>query len=195
MVCAQLWLVLTMVSKLVRYDVGSSVSQSYPTLPDTPNHPPSSFNFPQREFGKKQVVKRSCQLQWFSNWEWLHYDEDDDVVFCHFCVTALVKRTVKWNKEEAAFVSKGYCNWKDAIVAFRKHEGSDCHKSAIEAIVRLPSQCKDIREQLSKQVASDKQDNQQCLLKVISNVRFLSRQGLAFLEGMGMRPIQMLCNS
>ena len=164
-----------MVSKLVRYNVGSSVSQSYPTLPDTP---PSSFNFPQCEFGKKQVVKRSCQLQWFSKWEWLHYDEDDDMVFCHFCVTALVKRTVQWNKGEAAFVSKGYCNWKDAIVAFRKHEGSDCHKSAIEAVVTLPSQCKDIEEQLSKRVASDKQDNRQRLLKVISNVRFLARQGL-----------------
>ena len=69
---------------------GSSAC-SYPTLPDTPNHPPSSFNFPPREFGKKQIVKRFCQLSWFSKWKWLHYDEDDDVVFCHLCVTALVE--------------------------------------------------------------------------------------------------------
>ena len=27
------------------------------------------------------------------------------MVFCHFCVTALVKRTVQWNKGEAVFVS------------------------------------------------------------------------------------------
>jgi len=52
--------------------------------------------------------------------EWLHYGENDDMVICHLCVTALVKRAVKWNKAEAAFASKGYCNWKDAIVAFGK---------------------------------------------------------------------------
>ena len=101
------------------------------------------------------------------------------MVFCHLCVTALVKRAVKWNKGEVAFVSKGYCNWKDAIVAFGKHEGSDCHKSAIEAVT-LPIQCKDIAEQLSKQIASDKLDNRRCLLKIVSNVRYLARQGLAF---------------
>ena len=101
------------------------------------------------------------------------YDENDDVVFCHLCV---VKRAVK----EAAFVSKGYCNWKDVIVAFGKHEKSDCHKSAVEAIVTLPIQCKDNAERLSKQIASDKLNNQQCLLKIGSNVRYLARQGLAF---------------
>ena len=63
------------------------------------------------------------------------------MVFCHLrVVTALVKRTVKWNKGEAAFVSKEYCSY------CRKHEGSDCHKSVIEAIVMLPSQCKEIAE-------------------------------------------------
>ena len=55
-------------------------------------------------------------------------------------------------------------------MAFGKHEGSDCHKSAVEAIVTLPMQCKDIAEQLSKQIASDKLDNRLCLLKIVSNV-------------------------
>ena len=32
---------------------------------------------------------------------------------------------------------------------------------------------------MSSQVASDKRDNRQCLLKVISNIRYLARQGLA----------------
>ena len=86
------WLLTMALSKLVKYDVGSSTSQSYP---DTPNHPPLLFNFPQREFGKKQIVKHSCQLSWFPKWKWLHYDENNVVVFCHLCVTALVKRVVK----------------------------------------------------------------------------------------------------
>ena len=111
---------------------------------------------------------------------WLHYDEDSrDVVFCHPCVTALSRNKVKWSKGESAFVSRGYSNWKDAIMVYKKHEGSDCHKSSIEAIVTLPLQCKDIGEQLSNQVASEKRDNRQCLLKVLSNLRYLARQGIA----------------
>lgn len=81
------------------------------------------------------------------------------MVFCHLCVTALVRNKIKWNKGESTFVGRGYSNWKDAIMAFKKHEGSDCHRSALEAIVTLPSQCQDIGEQLSKQVSSEKRDN------------------------------------
>ena len=40
-------------------------------------------------------------------------------------------------------------------------------------------QCRDIGEQLSKQVASEKRDNTQCLLKVLSNLRYPARQGIA----------------
>ena len=43
----------------------------------------------------------------------------------------------------------------------------------------LPLQCIDIGEQLSNQVASEKRDYQQCLLKVLSNLRYLARQGIA----------------
>lgn len=32
-------------------------------------------------------------------------------------------------------VTKGYSNWKDAIVAFKKHEKSACHKEAVEMII------------------------------------------------------------
>ena len=63
------------------------------------------------------------------------------MVYCHLFVTALIRKTVKWKRGEVAFVVNGFCNWKDEIAAFRKHEGSECHKSAVEAIETLPSQC------------------------------------------------------
>ena len=31
-------------------------------------HPPQSYCFPKRSFGKKNVVLRSCQSTWFSKW-------------------------------------------------------------------------------------------------------------------------------
>ena len=62
---------------------GSSTLLDFPTFPSGPNHPSSSFKFPHHEFGKKQIVKRSCQLSWFIKWKWLDYDEESNVVFCH----------------------------------------------------------------------------------------------------------------
>ena len=38
---------------------------------------------PHHEFGKKQIIKCSCQLSWFTRWKWLHYDKESGVVFCH----------------------------------------------------------------------------------------------------------------
>ena len=69
---------------------------------------------------------------------------------------------MKLSKGESTFVSKGYSDWKDAVMVFKNNEGSDCHKSSIEAVVTLPLQCKDIGEQLSSQVASEN--------KIIDNV-------------------------
>ena len=43
-----------------------ATSSSLPDLPPQPSHPPSKFVFPKREFGKKQMVKRSCQASWLS---------------------------------------------------------------------------------------------------------------------------------
>ena len=54
-------------------------------VPDKP-HQPASFNFPQRSFGQKKVVHRSFQPSWFNHWQFLHYDESRDVVFCHTCL-------------------------------------------------------------------------------------------------------------
>ena len=132
-------------------------------LPDL--HPPSTFVFPKREFGKAQIVKRSCQSSWFSKWKWLHYCEKEDKLFCHLCVNAIKSRKTTLKRGDTAFICKGFCNWKDATLGIKNHESSACHKSAMEVMVVLPSFCKDIGEQLSQLHADEKRDNHQCLLK------------------------------
>ena len=79
----------------------------------------------------------------------------------------------------AAFIYKGFCNWKDATVGMKIHELSACHKTVMEIMVVLPSSYKDVGEQLSQQHANEKRDNRQCLLNILSNLRFLARQGIA----------------
>ena len=63
-------------------------------------------------------------------------------------------------------VTKGYSNWKDATVAFNKHEGRNCHREAVEVIVTLPATTVHIDVQLSQEYAREMENNRKMLLKV-----------------------------
>ena len=82
-----------------------SAASSLPDLPPKPVHSHSRFVFPKREFGKKQVVKQSCQASWFSTWPWLHYQANDldDVIFCLVCVSALKSKKMEQSRGDLAF--------------------------------------------------------------------------------------------
>ena len=56
---------------------------------------------------------------------------------------------------------------------------SDCHREAIEKVVTLPKVTKDVGEMLSKAHTKKKEDNRECLLTILSSIRFLARQGIA----------------
>ena len=77
------------------------------------------------------------------------------------------------NNAGEAFLTRGYNNWKAATDAFRKH---DCHAQSVEKLYNLPSTTKDIGETHTTLRAQEKLQNRQCLLKVYSALRFLSRQ-------------------
>lgn len=144
-------------------------------------HQPSSFHFPHREFGKASVVKRSFQRKWFERWSWLHYDEDRDLAFCFVCVVAYQKNLLQSaHCFEQAFISTGFSNWKDAIAKFSKHEVSRCHKDSMLKTITLPATTRDVGELLSLQIAKERLERRKCLLKLLSNARFLARQGLPF---------------
>jgi len=83
----------------------SSLKATVPSLPDDPHHP-KNFSFPKRSFGKAKPVQCSAQSQWFKAWPLLHYDESQDVVFCHTCVKAIkLDRMKTSNNTATAFVS------------------------------------------------------------------------------------------
>ena len=162
-----------MLSKQV---AGSAIT--FPTISTEP-HQPKRFNFPKREFGKKSIVKRSFQADWFLKWPWLHYREDDDTVFCYTCVKAFKELQMSNRNAEDAFISRGFSNWKLATSVFRQHELSNCHKEAVEKIITLPATTADVGEMLSKAHAQEKSENRQVLLTILSNLRFLARQACA----------------
>ena len=148
-------------------------------------HQPLSFKYPKREFGKKVIVKRSFQSQWFSRWSWLHYNEEKDAAYYFNCVKAYKEGKLQSvGCVESTYISKGYNNWKDAAVKFSAHEDSACYKTAILKTITIPSTHADIGESLSSQHAQEKLERQKCFLKLLSNVRFLARQALP-LQGDG----------
>ena len=80
---------------------------------------------------------------------------------------------------DSSFISRGFCNWKDATTMFRKHEQSACHRQAVEVMLTLPAITKDIGTLLSQENATQRDENRMMLLKIMYALRFLAHQGLA----------------
>ena len=76
-------------------------------------------------------------------------------------------------------MSKGFCNWKNATSLIPKHQQSSCHREAVEVLITLPVTTKDGGEQLVQQHSKEKEYNREMLLKIMSSIRYLARQGLA----------------
>ncbi len=62
-------------------------------------------------------------------------------------------------------------------MAFRQHEKSMCHKLAVQKLCTIPATCHNVGEMLSNSLADEKANNRHCLLKVVSGLKCLARQG------------------
>ena len=145
------------------------LSFSIPELPEKAFHPnssfcfpkrSSSFCFPKRSFGKSANVKmRSCKAEYFHTWPLLTYDVEKDVVFCHLCIKSVQGKKLAIKRSDPSFLQWGFPYWKDAIIEFKKHESSACHKEAVEVSIVLPSACLGVGEMLSSQRSQQKKEN------------------------------------
>lgn len=88
------------------------------------------------------------------------------------------KKFIASTKRDPAFISKGFTYWKEGPKAFKKHQGCDCHREAVEALVVLPQCTQDVGELQSAVHQAEKARNREMLLLVLQNIRFLARQGL-----------------
>ena len=138
-----------------------------------------AFSFPKREFGVTTVTRQSFQPSWFDKWPWLHYCEDSNSVFCFNCMKACSENKLHSPvNAESAFISVGFTDWKTASERFNNHEALKCHREAVLKMVTLPATTQNVGEYLSKEHQCEKQERQQCLLKILSYIRFLARRGL-----------------
>ena len=95
------------------------------------------------------------------------------------CVSALKSKRMERSRGDLAFTSNGFKHWKDATISFKNHEAYASHKEALQVVMVIPATCSDVGEMLSREHAQEKSKNHQCLIRILSNIHFLSRQGLA----------------
>ena len=151
------------------------------------------FAFPCRMFGKKNPMKRAFRSDWYKKWRWLHYDEASDAALCFYCSKAEQEGKLRSTAKDLSFISKGFTNWKDATEAFKKHGKSKCHQDANQVMIVLPATTHDIGEACSATHAHQKSENRTMLLKILQNIRFLGRQGLALKVMMTQKVILCSC--
>ena len=99
-------------------------------------------------------------------------------MFCTYCRYCSVRGVLRFAvKGEDAFIIFGFNNWKKAHERFLKQEQSGPHKEALLKIDVLKQES--IHASLSKQVQTEQRLCREMLLKQLSSLKFLAKQGLA----------------
>ena len=148
--------------------------------PEAPNQPVDRavLESTKQQIGDKNQFRR-FNPTWYKEFSWIHLCTDRNKVFCYYCLSASVKGLVKMTRRyETAFITEGFQNWKKATERFRRHEAAECHREAVLKLqsLRTPTT---VLKQLSSEAAKTRAQNRKMLLKVLSSLRFLLRQGLA----------------
>lgn len=85
------------------------------------------------------------QSQLVDRFNWIHHDNEKDVVFCNRCVEAVkmkmpLPKSSREKDSYQTFVVNGYSNWKKALQRFNSHERSEFHKSAVQMVTCATSE-------------------------------------------------------
>ena len=94
-------------------------------------------------------------------------------VFCCYCV----RKGLSLVKKEDAFVTSGFDNWKKPHERFTQHVQSDLHKECILKVELLKQDS--VAVLLNEQAKAEQKQHRDQLLKQLSSLQFLLRQGLA----------------
>ena len=86
----------------------SDCNSSLEEIPDHSCHPPKEYKF------LINIIcgfSRFCHSDWFTKWNWLHYDEKRDCTLCHLCASAMKMNLFKsFGHIEDTFTSSGFRN-------------------------------------------------------------------------------------
>lgn len=141
----------------------------------SPYQPIMKFPSTKRKQGKQS---RSFSSRWFRDYPWLSFCITRNKAFCFYCQQAYNHDQCrsKVRCESSSFTSEGFNNWKHARDKFREHEKSRYHVNA--CLSYKAKQQPSISTQLSLQHSRDQEKHRSQLLKQLTSLRMLLRQGL-----------------
>lgn len=130
--------------------------------------------------------KRNLKFQysWLSRWKWLSYSQVEDGAFCKFCVLFSVHGGGVGHQPLGKLSKKKFCNWKDAVEEFNRHQNTEYHKTCllrasqlqnISCIKKHDSVDIQVNVGLKKQI----EENRSRMIPIIETVVLCGRQGIA----------------
>ena len=121
--------------------------------------------------------KRKFLPSWYSSFPWITLCVGKKKVFCVYCRFAKRHSCLLAKKGDDAFSVNGFDNYAKATVKFRAHDRCDAHREAMMKwqLRNRPT----IAAQLSSEVARVQTTRRAGLLKQLTGMRFLLRQGIA----------------
>ena len=132
----------------------------------------------EKQFNQLKSYNRKIQTSGYKKYPWITVCSLRFRVFCRLCCSAKQQGLLTNPLSLSPFISSGFANWKKALQKFSEHERSDTHQEAVEKIA-IKSSTVHIGAQLSSVKATEMAFHRIMLLKVLSCVRYLGRQGLA----------------
>lgn len=79
--------------------------------------------------------------------------------------------------QKSTFITDGFGHWGKALKRFEEHEKSNTHKEAVAKLAAITTSVP-ISTRLNEQCASAQSLHRDMLMKVLSSIKFLARQGL-----------------
>lgn len=124
---------------------------------------------------------RHIQPSWYKDFPWISVCSSSLKIYCSTCRTAKLQGLLSFPKHyKSAFVDDGFHNLKKALERFREHECSVMHKEAVLKLAATKSSSLGIDAQLSAQLECDQRLHRKMLMKLLSSIKYLARQGLPF---------------
>ncbi len=128
----------------------------------------------------KQLKTRLCPPSIFATYPFVSYCKSSGCISCFYCRIAHDKGlTTSCHSGELAFCSNTFCDWKKCYEKIKKHSKCNFHKESLERATALLNSKDSIAHQLDRHIKSEQEMNRKCLLKVISSLKYLARQGEA----------------
>ena len=157
------------------------------TNPGTPHHPSEvsdskvtvAHQSKERQAGQLKTYTRKIQPSWYTRYPWISVCTSRYKIFCSTCRGAKHLGLLTFcRRQNSVFLEEGFGNWSKALQRFQQHEKSDVHKEATE---KMAARCSEtnIASQLSAQHEADNLFHRKMLIKLLSCIRYLARQGLA----------------